>query len=172
MLIISKLQREETYEIFDAKTFSIDEKWKKNSWDDEVTRNLPRDKPRTCLPPMVKIPVREVNHITHCEQFHAIVARGRLGFTAEAKLGRKNSYFKQDTSVKRAFDAALLPGKYSWWGIELPSGFSPPQLEGQYPGLRPILSPLFKPSESIYGTLKIKTTFSELKKIILSKSIS
>ena len=57
---------------------------------------------------------------------------------------------------------ALLPGKYSWWGIELPSGFAPPQLEGQCDGLRPILSPLFKPSESIYGTVKIKTMFSEL----------
>ena len=161
------------FEIFDQRTFLTEEgcnltmSWKKNSWEEEVTNKLP---PRMRKPPTypseVEIEVEEVNHITHYTHLVKIIDEGlrKLKFEPKEKLSRNNSYIKKDSSVISIRpNMALLPGKYSWWGIELPSGFSPPQLEGQYPGLRPILSPLFKPSESIYGTVKIKTKFSELK---------
>ena len=165
---IRELHRKETYEVFYPKAFATAENcyfpWKENTWVEEVTERLPEDKPRS-YPPKVKIQVNEVTHITHCEQFRKILERGRLQFKANEKLGRMNSYLTKDGEMgKSVHGVALLPGNYSWWGIELPSGFPPPQLEGQCDGLRPILSPLFKPSESIYGTVKIKTMFSELKR--------
>ena len=140
--------------------------WKKNSWEEEVTKKLPpkiRNPPT--YPQAVEIQVEEVAHITHFEQFREIIDGGILKFKPEAKLSRTNSYIKQDSSViSIAPNVALLPGKYSWWGIELPSGFPPPPLlNNGKTKLRPILSPLFKLSESIYGTVKIKTRFSELK---------
>ena len=146
---------------------TFEQRWKHNSWDEEILQRLP-PACRNAQPPQVTIPVAKVGHVTHYEDAEKIIRDepgSNVGFTFNEKRGKNETYkeIAQYSFEKILPQAAVMSGAYSWWSICLPSDFQPPQLLNAPPHLYPIVSPCFASSyASVYGTIAMMVDFDVL----------